>query len=80
MNKVKMRIGYTNLVMDADAALKVFNLLNSGTLYEYQTDYVKNDEGKSVCVEKIKPCNDNVSVTGVTPEAYAMWKLAGEAT
>lgn len=80
MNKVKMRIGYTNLVMDADAALKVFNLLNSGTLYEYHTDYVKNDEGKSVSVEKIKPCNDNVSVTGVSPEAYAMWKLAGEAT
>lgn len=79
MSKVKLNIGYVKLVMDRDTAVKVFAALTDNEVYTYDTDYVKNEEGKSVAVAKIRPMADEITITGVNKEDYAMWKLAGEA-
>ena len=47
MNKAMLRIGYTRLILDGEEAMKVFALLNKGTMYAHDTRYVKDGEGKS---------------------------------
>lgn len=78
MNKVRLNIGYTSLVLDSVDAMKLFSLLNKDTLYVHDTRYVKDDEGKSQAIELIKPFNERITMTGVDRKDYALWKLAGE--
>ena len=78
MNKVRLNIGYTSLVLGSADAMKLFSLLNKDTLYVHDTRYVKDDEGKSQAIELIKPFNERITMTGVDRKDYALWKLAGE--
>lgn len=79
MNKARIDIGYAKLIMDMDDAMKLFALLNKDTIYAHDTHYVKDEAGKSKSIGYLKKFNDSVSLCGVAPEDYAMWKLAGEA-
>jgi len=76
-NKVILNIGYHELVLDTNVAFTLFDTLNTGEVLLLDTDYVKDDDGKSVAVKKLKQFNDRVSMKGVSKEEYAMWKLAG---
>lgn len=76
-NKVVLSIGYHELVIDSNVAYTLFDTLNSGEVLLLDTDYVKNDEGQTVTVKKLKHFNDRVTMKGVSQEEYAMWKLAG---
>lgn len=78
-SKLMLRIGYTELVMDAPDALKAFHTLADAQVLQKDTRYVKDEAGTRNAVEYVKPFSKQLVLCAVDNAEFAMWKLAGEA-
>lgn len=78
MTKTVLRIEYVEYVMDTKAALKVFELLNSTTVYKCDTSFPKGPDGKHYDVKKVTRMEGGVQLFTMTDEEFSVRKLAGE--
>ena len=79
MSKAIIKIGYLELAMDLDVAIKFFKVLNESTVYQFTSRYVTDPvTQKHTEVGKVGAYNDKIVMRGVDDADFAMWKLAGE--
>jgi len=73
MAKVKVSIGYTHYVVDADAGLKLLEILGDAEIYEHKW---RKDEDATHHIYA-KP--ENPATLQIIPKPlYTLWKLAGK--
>ena len=74
-SKVIVTISGARLVVDVGVGLEIFALLARNKLEK--RDYEFHSETKTM-TELVKPMRESdVTLVAVSPEDYAMWKLAG---
>ncbi len=74
MAKVKVRVGYTDYVMDDEAAFALFRSLNGADVERVESSY--NSETKTQTMY-IKSVDGFLTLQSIAAEDYAVWKLAG---
>ena len=75
MAKVKVTVGYNYYIMDESAAFALFKGVNGATVERLDSSY--SSELK-VTVYKVTPMESGfLSMSAVSDQDYAMWKLAG---
>ena len=78
MNKAKVSIRTSTLVMDIDDAVELFKVLNKISAETLDYDFIKADAEKgtsSRTVYYVTPITNSVELTSVNAEDYAMMKL-----
>lgn len=78
MSKCKVVISGSQLVVDTEVAMKLFEILTSVPLEKIDYDYVSRDEsptGESQHLYYLRPISEDVRLEGLNAEDYAMWKL-----
>lgn len=76
-SKAVLMIDYVSVVLDTSIAMQVFALLNANAAYKLDGNWVKDENGNSQQVYKVRAMNKDIKLSGVSPEDFAMWKLAG---
>lgn len=75
MAKVKVKVGYTDYIMDDSAAWALFKAMNGSGVERLESSY--SSETKT-STQYIKSVDEGfISLHSVAEEDYAMWKLAG---
>lgn len=78
MSKCKINICGTQLVMNVQEAMQVFQLFNQAEIEKLDYDYVSSSDsptGKSQTLHYLKPFENGVVLENVPQESYAMWKI-----
>lgn len=78
MSKCKLNIAGSQLVMDIEIAMKVFEMLTSVPLEKIDYDYIARADsstGESQHLYYLRPISEDVRLEGLNAEDYAMWKL-----
>lgn len=75
MAKAKIRIGYTDYIMDEDAAFALFKAMNGKMVERLENQYNSDTKTHTKFVRGLE--DDYLVMTNVPDEDYAMWKLAG---
>jgi hypothetical protein len=78
MPKVKVRIGYTDYMMDEEPAFALFKALNGPTVERLEATY--DSATKHSGHKLIEQDAGFVTLHSVSKAEYAIWKLAGAST
>lgn len=79
MSKVVMNLGYRSIVVDADKALAIADLMQDAETYQskYHSKTDTQDSHNTYHIYPSEPDN-GFSMQLITNEAYNMYKLAGK--
>lgn len=75
MAKVKMMIGYQPYIMDESAAFALFKAMNGASIEKLESSYNSETKSSTYYVQPME--NGMITISSVSNEDYAVWKLAG---
>jgi len=74
MAKVKVNIGYTHYVVDADAGVKLLEILGEAEIYEHKWHNDKDATTHHIYAQPESPATLQI----IPKSLYTLWKLAGK--
>ena len=78
MSKCRLNIGGSVFIVDIEQGLEVFKLLNGAVMEKLDYDYISKSDsatGQSQTLYFLKSTDDSVTLSNVSADEYAMWKL-----
>lgn len=75
-SKVRVNIGYLELVMERDAAFALFEAFGSDSVEQVDSKW---DDASKTTSKALKKMDNILEIKHLAHEDYVMWKLAGAA-